>query len=81
MNGRQSVESESRLKIHILANSGWERAPVIVEPTRQPPKPGFPRRKVDKEAEHKQQMLEILREFRNQEENGTARRKEEEPVF
>ena len=63
LHGRQSVESESRLKLYLSAQNDWDRAPVVREPTRQPPKPGITRSQEKKEEREERKMLEVLEKF------------------
>ena len=43
LNDRQSLEHESRLKLHVSATQGWGRAPRIPELTKQPTRSGYPK--------------------------------------
>ena len=69
LNSRQSVESESRLKLHISADGEWGRAPVLPEPTRHPPRPGYPRqsrKNGNRQEREVENFSDLLQKFRNE---------------
>ena len=79
---RQSVESYSRLKLHISADGEWGRAPTLPEPTRHPARPGYPRKAARKEEEPEENFTDLLQKFRSEirnQDNGVGEIEEKLP--